>query len=577
MRVNTDPNERLQRGIPGAHIFALIFTTIFLLHAPLLRLPYFWDEAGYYIPAAYDLLTHGWLIPQSIPSNAHPPLPAIYLALWWKLSAFKPAVTRTAMLLVAALGLTAVFQLSRMLTRPSVALAVTACTILFPVWFAQSSLAHADLTAAAFALWGIYFYCRNVLGARASEDGSGLVLLSKEEALLERNRARRHIAAATFLFALAALSKETSVITPLALAAYDLADTLRKKSRLRQESFLRPGLLLVSVVPLAIWFAYHRYRTGFFFGNPEYFAYNVSGTLTAARVLLSLAIRLWQMLGYMNLWLLTLAVIWVLRYPPLQEPDGSERPRIALHLQYRVAAILLGNLLLFSLLGGAVLARYLLLAYPLVILIAVSTLRRRLPEWHWAVVLILTGFALALFVNPFGYIAPEDNLSYRNYVVLHKQAADRLQQREPHSRVLTAWTASDELTKPFLGYVKQPMSVVRIEDFSYEQLQLARMASDRYDVALLFSTKQEPPASVLDRLPWWEHMSRRYFGFHRDLPPHTAADMLGGRLTWEGRQGQQWVAIVSFNQVENADNRVIPHSRSGSSGEETQPHDPFNN
>ena len=25
-------------------------------HAPLLQLPYFWDEAGYYVPAARDLL-----------------------------------------------------------------------------------------------------------------------------------------------------------------------------------------------------------------------------------------------------------------------------------------------------------------------------------------------------------------------------------------------------------------------------------------------------------------------------------------------------------------------------------------
>src|SRR5215472_7708135 len=126
-------------------IFALIFTAIFLLHAPLLRLPYFWDEAGYYIPAAYDFLLHGDLIPRSVPSNAHPPLPQIYLAAWWKLSAFKPAVTRTAMLLLGALALTAVFRLSRMLTTTSVAIATVVATAIYPVWFAQSSLAHADL------------------------------------------------------------------------------------------------------------------------------------------------------------------------------------------------------------------------------------------------------------------------------------------------------------------------------------------------------------------------------------------------------------------------------------------------
>ena len=38
--------------------FSLIFTCLFVSHVTLLRLPYFWDEAGYYVPAARDLL-HG--------------------------------------------------------------------------------------------------------------------------------------------------------------------------------------------------------------------------------------------------------------------------------------------------------------------------------------------------------------------------------------------------------------------------------------------------------------------------------------------------------------------------------------
>ena len=48
-------------------LFALFFAGLMLLHAPLLRLPYFWDEAGYYVPAARDLFLTGTLIPQSTP------------------------------------------------------------------------------------------------------------------------------------------------------------------------------------------------------------------------------------------------------------------------------------------------------------------------------------------------------------------------------------------------------------------------------------------------------------------------------------------------------------------------------
>lgn len=549
--------------LSGIQIFALIFSAIFLLHAPLLRLPYFWDEAGYYIPAAYDFFLHHALIPQSVPSNAHPPLPSIYLAVWWKLSAFKPAVTRTAMLLVAAFALTAVFHLSRMLTNAGVAIAATLCTAVYPIWFAQSSLAHADLLAAAFSLWGIFFYFRSLLGVGFVEDPAGPILVSKEEAAAEKRKARVDRWLACAMFALSGLSKETSIIVPIALAVYDGSAQLSKPRRLRAGRWMTPVLLVLSAVPLAAWFAYHKSQTGFFLGNPEFFAYNVSQTLTPLRMILAIFLRLWQMLGYMNLWLLTIATIWAMRYPALQEKDGSERPRIALAVQFRMAAILLAHILTFSVIGGAALARYLLPTYPLVILIGISTLRRRLPEWIWAVAVIVAGFVLALFANPFGYSAPEDNLGYRDYAILHKQASDYLRLHDPHARVLTAWPASDELTKPFLGYVQQPFNVVHVDDFSYDQLQLGRMAGGQYDAAFLFSTKPQPNVSLLDRLPLWESLSRRFFGFHRDLTPDAAAAILGGRVSWERRRGQQWVAIVGFDRIEDADNLApigIPRS-----------------
>src|SRR5882762_10696380 len=129
-------------------IFCLIFAAIFLLHASLLRLPYFWDEAGYYIPAARDLLLTGSVIPHSTPSNAHPPLVMAYLAAWWKLAGYAPAITRSTMLLVAAFALLGVFRLARRVANREVAIASVLCTGLYPVFFAQSTMAHVDLAAA---------------------------------------------------------------------------------------------------------------------------------------------------------------------------------------------------------------------------------------------------------------------------------------------------------------------------------------------------------------------------------------------------------------------------------------------
>ena len=149
MTEDSDRRQRWRRRHPTALIFALFFFTLLALHSPLLRLPYFWDEAGYYVPAARDLLLTGTLIPHSTPSNAHPPLVTAYLALAWKVLGYAPAVTRTAMLAVAAFSLLGVFRLAQRVANTEVAVASAICTALYPVFFAQSSLAHLDLAAAA--------------------------------------------------------------------------------------------------------------------------------------------------------------------------------------------------------------------------------------------------------------------------------------------------------------------------------------------------------------------------------------------------------------------------------------------
>ncbi len=138
--------------------FAAIFVFIFLLHAPLLQLPYFWDEAGYYVPAARDILLTGSLIPHSTLSSAHPPLVLAWLALWWKVILYKPLVTRAAMLLLTAFSLLGLFRLAEHVTNTQVAIAATVCTALYPVFFAQSSLAQVDLVAAGLIFWGLRAY-----------------------------------------------------------------------------------------------------------------------------------------------------------------------------------------------------------------------------------------------------------------------------------------------------------------------------------------------------------------------------------------------------------------------------------
>ena len=70
-------------------------------------------------------------------------------------------ITRTAMVAVAAFSLLGVFRLAQRVANTEVAVASTVCTALYPVFFAQSSLAHLDLAAAGFTFWALLAYVEN--------------------------------------------------------------------------------------------------------------------------------------------------------------------------------------------------------------------------------------------------------------------------------------------------------------------------------------------------------------------------------------------------------------------------------
>jgi len=539
------------RGLSSGVVFAAIFAAIFLLHLPLLRLPYFWDEAGYYVPAARDLLLTGSVIPHSTPSNAHPPLVMAYLAAGWKLAGYSPSVTRTAMLLLAAFSLLGVFRLARRIANLETAVAATACTAFYPVFFAQSSMAHVDLAAAGLTIWGLDAY----LGARWR--------------------------AAACWFSLAVLAKETALLAPLALLAWEWAcawadreershhrvtESQRKSKNEVQNVFSAPlclrgeiygqrwrasASLITPAGVLSVWYAYHYAKTGYVFGNPEFFRYNVAATLSPLRIVLALGLRLWQAFGYMHLWVLTLLMGWAMTRAPLR--DGEvERERIDLPVQFVFGVLIVTYVVAMSMIGGAVLARYMLTIVPLVVILAVSTLRRRIRRWPVLIVLVCAAFTMALVRNPPYGFAPEDNLAYRDYVVMHHHAESFLEARYAGARVLTAWPASDEISRPYLGFVTRPMRVVRIEDFTADEVMGAAQERGRFDVALVFSTKYEPARPLLRGWRAWEKLKTRFFGFHHDLPPEIAAQLLGGRVVFTEKRSGQWVAVIELERVFDA-------------------------
>ena len=127
--------------------------------------------------------------------------------------------------------------------------------------------------------------------------------------------------------------------------------------------------------------------------------------------------------------------------------------------------------------------------------------------------------------------------------------------------MLTAWPASDELTRPFLGYVEQPLNVVRIENFSAPEIARAAQAGDQFDVAYLFTTKWEPPSPLFSAVSFGKALQERYFDYHQDLAPAQAAGILGGRMVDYQNRNQEWTALIAIERVEDARNLgALEHS-----------------
>ena len=532
---------------PTWMIFPVIFAALYASHFELLRLPYYWDEAGYYIPAAWDFFRTGSLIPITTLSNAHPPLPSIYLALWWKASGFFPAVTREAVLLVASLGLLAVWRLAlRLAGSALVAFWTVVLTALYPIWFAQSTLAHADIFAAACTLWGLVYVLPDAeadRGAKSDQD-------------------RRPVRAMLWFMA-AALCKETAVAVPLTLAAIAVVEGARGGTGMRGEAGVRgqrwkeAALLCASLLPLCAWYGWHYAKTGYVFGNPEFLRYNAESTLTPVRVLAAFGHRVLHLSAHMNLFVPVLLTLAALMLNPRLDRSGQERAKISRAAKTRIGLVLLANAVLFSVLGGALLTRYLLPMYPLVLVVAVSTFYRRVPYWQGLAVFSAVAFVAGLFVNPPYRFAPEDNLAYARVIRMHMAGIAQLNAHFRGSTVMSAWPVTDELAKPELGYVKEPYAVYRLEDFTSAQIDRAAAEPWNYSTAIVFSTKYDPPRLMLSLGKKSEAMDERYFGLHHDMPPEDIALRLHGTLVWQREQGGMWIALLRFNRQLDAGTQTL--------------------
>jgi hypothetical protein len=403
-----------------------------------------------------------------------------------------------------------------------------------PIWFAQSTLAHADIFAAAFTLWAFALY------------------LPKHGA----STPRRQIAIAA-LFSLAALSKETSIVQPAALAVLQLATLIRDRRSplLRRQHLTWIATLSFPLLPLIAWYAYHHHVTGFTFGNPEYLRYNATANFTTVHIFQAIRYRFLHLFWQRNIWLpilFALACLFLLL--------RKDTPAFLTNNTLRTIAFLIAaNWLAFSILGGALLTRYLLPMYPLILIVCIDLWRTRTRWWPVFVAFTTAAFISALWINPPTSFAPEDNLTYRDMIVVHQEAIDYVVEHFPTATILTAWPVAADVFRPELGYVTHPLKATSIDDFTLPQIRKAASEPDRYDTAIVFTTHFLAPSFRRYLLDHPDSRSGREFAASHDLSPAEIAAILHGRIVWQDDRNGEWAAVLRFDRAYDA--RLDLHHR----------------
>jgi hypothetical protein len=491
-----------RRGAKAYAYFYLLFLLIlFLTHSFVLDLPYFWDEMGQFIPAALDILRDGAWIPRTTLPNVHPPGVMAYLAGVWATVGYSVAITRCAMLALAACGVLAVFALAVHLCRGSRGLpAFTAALLLLasPLFFSQSMMAQLDMPAMVFTAIALVLFLKRRFGLAAI--------------------------ACTLLV----LMKETSIAVPAVFGA-----VLLLERRWREALYFT-----VPAVALAMWLGYLYQGTGHVFGNAEFTHYNVGFQLHPVRLSVTLVRRVyyifianWHILGT-----IAIVIAWK-RTNIFRSRDWAI-----------VAAVAAVQTLVVTVLGGAALERYLMPVLPLFYIAAAAAFatftekRRRI-----ATAALLAGMASSIFIHPIFPFPFENNAAFIDFVNLQRDAAAYVESHYPASTVTSAWPFPDALRRPEFGYVAQPIAARGIENFNPETVLALK---GQVEVFVLYSRTWEPSWGAIS-LDWIRKFLTAYYFYKPQITSEQITKQLGllPVARWE-RRGQ-WIEIYAATRTPN--------------------------
>ena len=499
---SSDSVSRVRAGTYGFFFLAFV-ALVFVSHAAFFDFPYYWDEAGFYIPAAWDLHEHGSLIPTSTTPNAHPPGLRLWLAGVWKLTGSSIMATRAAMLLWASAGLLLTFMLAIRVCAglpgapafgPVVLLAAS------PLYFMQSALAQPEVPAMVCGLAALLAFLRGWFAVSA-------------------------LACVALV-----LCKETGVVFPLVLGYF----AWRQQRRWTPVAWFALPMLV-----LAAWLGFLWTKTGHPFGDAAFSEYNAAYNLHPARFAVALSRRFYTLLieNFHWLGLMALGHAWWKRRFFVASPWPL------------LAALTAGHVLMVSAFGGAVLERYLVPVLPLFYVAVAASWSLFSARARWMHQGAMTAGLLAgLWWNPPYPFPFENNLAARDQALLFRQAAGLVDALRGERVLATAWPLSAALRDPRLGYVARRHDVREVANFRPDVVRASQIRP--FEVFILYTREWDPAGNWL-RFGWVERAWRWIYGYRAQMTVEECSAWLGVPpwVTYEQR-GQRLDVFVTRTRIQ---------------------------
>jgi 4-amino-4-deoxy-L-arabinose transferase-like glycosyltransferase len=416
---------------PSAHVIDAAVTAAFAAYSvvmwwPTWNLPYFWDGATLVIPAAREMLTHGFL-PFVLGAHAyyaHPPLFVALLALAWRVFGESRVVAHALILPFLPMAMSATYFIGARLHDRLLGFAAAMLFGATAVTLCELGQIYFDLPVAAVA-------------------ACALLAWVSERPLL-----------AGVVFALAAWMKIPAATIPLGLAGALAIDRARRCDLRRWVG------LAIPLAATVAWFVYHHRVTGWWIANATKPMWIPSGTSAIARRIVVFP-RIIFIERY-RAWLVALAAVSAIVLWRKRKPMPGRELAV-------LGACVIAPMTLF--IASTFLTRYALLVFPAEFLFALLLARR---AFSTRVFVLCTSALLAAFITTWhpkipltgAYeVTPSEDFSYLDMIWIGERASAYLENKHPDAEIFGGFLESYELTDPTMGYVSHALDFRRCERF----------------------------------------------------------------------------------------------------------------